>query len=102
MHFAWLFTLLSTAIVPLAKKLLTALGIGMVSYVGINGVIEQARQELMSNMSGLPADVAQLMGMFKFDVAINITLAAVTTRMVLAGVNKLTGAKKGLGAVGGS
>lgn len=102
MQFAWLFTLLSTAIVPLAKKLLAALGIGVVSYVGINGVIEQARQELMTNMNGIPVDVAQLMGLFKFDVAINITLAAVTTRIVLAGVNKLTGAKKGLGTVGGA
>lgn len=102
MHFAWLFTLLSTAIVPLAKKLLAALGVGMVSYVGINTVIEQARHELMSNMAGIPADVAQLMGLFKFDIAINITLAAVTTRMVLAGVNKMSGSKKGLGTVGGT
>lgn len=101
MHFAWLFTLFSTAIVPLAKKLLSALGIGAVSYVGINVVLDAARSELLENMAGIPLDIAQLMGLYKFDVAINIMLAAVSTRMVLAGVNKLSGTRKSLGSVGG-
>lgn len=101
MHFAWLFTLLSTAVVPLAKKLLSALGIGAVSYVGINFVIDSARAELMSNMAGIPLDIAQLMGLYKFDIAINIVIAAVTTRMVLAGVNKLSGTRKSIGSIGG-
>jgi len=39
--------------------------------------------------------------MFKFDVAVNIVFAAVTTRIVLSGVNKVTGSKKSLGSVGG-
>lgn len=102
MHFAWLFTLLSTAVVPLAKKLLTALGIGMVTYVGVNFALDQAKAQLMANMSGLPADVAMLMGLFKFDIAINIVLSAVTTRLALAGVDKASGAKKSLGSIGGS
>ena len=102
MHFAWLFTLLSTAIVPLAKKLLAALGIGMVSYIGINFALDQAKAQLMASMSGIPSDIAMLMGLFKFDVAINIMLSAVATRVALAGVNKLTGSKKSLGSVGGN
>lgn len=101
MHFAWLFTLLSTAVVPLAKKLLTALGIGMVTYLGVNYALDQARSQLMTNMAGIPADIAMLMGLFKFDVAINIVLSAVTTRLALSGVDKVTGAKKSLGSVGG-
>ncbi|MCQ4285805.1 DUF2523 domain-containing protein [Pseudomonas stutzeri] len=102
MHFAWLFTLLSTAVVPLAKKLLFALGIGMVSYVGINFALDAAKAQLLASMSGVPADIAMLMGLFKFDVAINIVLSAVATRMLLAGVNKATGSKSSLGSVGGN
>lgn len=102
MQFAWLFTLLTTVIVPLAKKVLVALGIGMVSYVGVNFVMDQAKAQMMSNMSGIPQDIAMLMGLFKFDVAINIVLSAVTTRLSLSGVNKATGSKKSLGSVGGN
>jgi hypothetical protein len=101
MPLAVLLTFLSTAIVPLAKKLLAALGIGAVTYVGINFVIGQAKSYMMAQLSGVSSDVAQIMGLFKFDVAINIVVAAVTTRLVLSGVNKVTGVKKGLGSVGG-
>lgn len=102
MHFVAIMTFLSTAIVPLVKKVLSALGIGAVTYVGINFVIDQAKAQMMAQLTGVSADVAQIMGMFKFDVAVNIVFAAVTTRIVLSGVNKVSGSKKSLGSVGGN
>lgn len=101
MQFALLWSFLGTVVGPLVMKVLKALGIGAISYVGINAVLDQAKDAILSNMAGLPADVASLMGLFKFDVAINITLAAVSTRFLLAGVNSLTGTKKKIGSISG-
>lgn len=101
MQFQVLFVFLSTVLAPLVKKVLVALGIGAISYVGINFAMDAAKAQIMSNMAGIPLDVAQLMGLFKFDVAINIAMSAVTTRMAFSGVNKITGTKKSLGSVGG-
>lgn len=98
---AALFSMLSTAVLPLVTKVLTGLGLGAVSYIGVNFVIDSARAELMSNMAGIPVDIAQILGLYKFDVAINIILAAVTTRLVLSGVSKVSGSRKSIGSVGG-
>lgn len=102
MQFAWLFSFLSTVGAPLVKKVLVALGIGAVSMIGLTVVVSSAKAFMMQQMSGIPADVAQLLGLMKVDVAMNIMISAVTTRMTIAGVNKATGAKSGLGSVGGN
>jgi hypothetical protein len=36
----------------------------------------------------------QMLGVAKIDIAINLYLAAITTRAVLAGMNKVSGRKK--------
>jgi hypothetical protein len=96
-----IFLFLSTIIGPLAAKLLTSLGIGAVTYVGITAVLSTARSYLLANVTGMPADVLALFGLIKLDIAINIMLSAVTARAVLSGVNASTGKKTGLGSVGG-
>ncbi len=62
MHFVAIMTFLSTAVVPLVKKVLSALGIGAVTYVGINFVMDQAKAQVMAQLTGVSADVAQIMG----------------------------------------
>lgn len=102
MQFTWLFTFLSTVGAPLVKKVLVALGIGAVSVVGITVVTSTAASFMKTQLTGVPADIAQLLGLMKVDIAINIMISAVTTRMTIAGVNKATGTKSGLGNVGGN
>jgi len=46
MHFVAIMTFLSTAIVPLVKKVLSALGIGAVTYVGINFVLDHGHVQV--------------------------------------------------------
>lgn len=94
-----IFLFLSTIIGPLAAKLLTSLGMGAVTYVGITAVLAAARGSLLGNVNGMPADVLSLLGLIKLDIAVNIMLAAVTARAVLSGVNKTTGKKTMLGSV---
>lgn len=90
-HLAVLF---SVIVVPIATKLLKALGIGVVSYVGINQVMGQAASYIESQLGGTTVMMQSMLGVAKVDIAINIYLAAITTRMVLSGMNKLTGRKK--------
>jgi hypothetical protein len=87
MHFVWLFTFLSTALGPLVSKVLIGLGIGAVSYTGINLMLVQVKSFMISQLGGAGADTLALMGLAKVDVAINIVLAAVTARALLAGMS---------------
>lgn len=86
-------SLLITSLVPLVKMVLKALGVGIVSYVGINLVLTEATDVIMVNMLGLPIEVQQILGLLKLDVAVNIILSAITTKLTLSGLNKLTDSK---------
>ena len=97
MQFAVIFTFLTTILGPLVTKVLTSLGIGAVSYVGINLMLAQVKSYVISSFGGAGADTLALLGLAKVDVAINIVLSAVTARAVLAGMQ--SGAIKTLGSV---
>ena len=94
-----LFMFLANIIGPLAAKLLTSLGIGAVTYIGITALLDTVRSYLLSNVTGMPADVLALFGLIKLDIAINIMLAAVAARASLAGVDSSTGKKTSLGHI---
>lgn len=95
MPLAFIWALL-TAAVPIVKMVLKALGVGLVSYVGVNVVLSQATEYILQNFSSLPMIVQQVLGLLKFDVAINIILSAITTKLVLRGFNRLTDSKSKL------
>lgn len=81
-------------VVPLAVKVLKALGIGFVAYVGINAVMSEADSYITGQLGQVAADMRGLLGLAKVDVAINILLSAITTRLTLSGVSALNGRKK--------
>ena len=81
-------------IVPLVTKVLKALGIGSVMYVGINLVMGEVDSYITSQLGSVAADMRGILGLAKVDVAINILLSAVTTRLTLSGVSQLNGRKK--------
>lgn len=97
MHFVYLATLLLTVVKPLVMTVLRALSIGVVTYVGINLVIEQGKDYLMANVGNAAPAVQAILGLAKIDVAINIYFAAITTRLVLNGINKLADRRSKLG-----
>ena len=94
MHFYYLAMLFSTIVVPLIAKVLKALGIGAVVYVGINIMLDQAMSYIQSQMGQTTVLLQSMLGVARIDIAINIYFAAVTTRFVLQGMNQLTGRKK--------
>lgn len=94
MHFAYIFHFLVLIVGPLVKMVLRVLGFGFVTYFGINLIIDEAKNYIMSQTGQTSAVVLDILGLMKVDVAINIMLAAVVTRFVLAGLNKATDTKR--------
>jgi len=91
MHFYYLAMLFVTIATPIVKMVIRALGVGVVTYYGINVILQQVTDYIVSSMGNLSAALQMIMGLAKIDVAINIYLAAVTTRLVLAGMDKVSG-----------
>jgi len=98
MYFAVLFTFITTIIGPLVSKVLTGLGLGAISYVGINLLLDQVKDYVISSFGGAAADTLLLLGLAKVDVAINIVLSAVTARAVYAGMSAASGSITKIGS----
>lgn len=84
----WVAQFIFMIIQPLVSWLFRVIGIGFVSYVGYNALLDVAMQYVSGRISSASMDIQQILGLAKVDVAINIYFAAVTTRFVLAGINK--------------
>jgi len=72
-------------------RALSALGFAYLTYTGIGQLMDKIESYIKSLFGGVPIEIAQIMGIAKFDVAINIILAALVARLLLVGMDKLTG-----------
>src|SRR5690554_1741664 len=88
MHFLYLAQFLLMIAIPIVKYVLRAIGFGFVTYVGINMIIDQAKNYIISEIGGADSTILSILGLMKIDVGINLTLVAVTTRFILSGFNK--------------
>lgn len=95
-----IFMFLSAIVGPLVAKVLTSLGLGAVTYVGITVLLSTVKTYLIGEVNGLPGDLLAILGLAKLDVAVNIMLSAVAARAALSGVNLSTGKKTSIGSVG--
>ncbi|WP_137974051.1 DUF2523 domain-containing protein [Pseudomonas sp. F(2018)] len=89
MHFFYLAQLFLIIVVPLIKTALRALGIGVVAYVGINLVIDEAKDYAIANLGNMAQSLQMILGLAKFDVAVNIYFAAIVTRLTLNGIDRI-------------
>ena len=89
-------TFLGSIVSGLVFRALASLGFAYVSYVGIGHLIDQVDGYVKTLFGAVPPQVAAILGMAKLDVAINIILAAVIARLLLAGMDKVTGTITGL------
>lgn len=67
-------------------RALIALGIGYVSYTGINALLGWIKSQVISYLVGAPATVVAIMGLLKIDVALSIIFSAFAARLVLQGL----------------
>jgi disulfide bond formation protein DsbB len=85
MHFVYLASMVGAIIGPMIKKALRFLGVGVVTYMGFNLVIDEAKDALLAKFGTLDSPVQQLLGLAQIDVAINIVFAAIAARALMAG-----------------
>lgn len=71
----------------MAGRALIGLGIGVVTYSGINATIEWVKQEAINGLLGLGPEVVGLLGMLKVGVAINIVFSAMVARALINGIS---------------
>ncbi len=90
MHFLYVAQLLIIILGPLVKMVLRIIGFGFVTYVGFNLIIGEAQSYLFARMGEVGPIIQQILGLAKFDVVVNIYFAAISTRFLLAGIDKAT------------
>lgn len=88
MHFLAAAKLLGLIIAPMIFFAFRIIGIGFVTYVGSNLIMDQAKDYILSKAGSITLPLQQILGLAQVDIAINIFFSAIATRMVLSGINK--------------
>lgn len=83
---------LAGSIGTLVLRVLVSLGIGYVTYQGIDTSIGWARSYIFSAMGSAPGPVMQVMGVMKVGSMVSIVLSGLVVRASLAGL--IGGVKK--------
>lgn len=74
----------------LIGHILAALGITAVTYVGIEQVLSNFKQQINQNVTGLPNDFLQIFYLSGGGTALNIILGGLTFYLSMQGLTKLT------------
>jgi len=78
--------LLSAIIVPLIIKVMLALGIGFVAFTGINILLDQGYNLIVTNLQNIPTGPLQLMAIAKVDVYVTMLFSAYSIALTLKGM----------------
>jgi len=90
---ATLTTVLTSLAGPLAKKVLTSLGIGVLTYAGLDTAASAALGAAKSNLGGMTADITQIIAMAGGFAALSIIAGGITagvSMMVMSRLAKIT------------
>lgn len=77
---------LATAMASLVGRAVLALGIGFVTYKGIDAAITVMQQQVMSSVSGIGGDAVALLGYLWFDKAISVLFSAVAVSLSMRAI----------------
>jgi len=83
---------LAGAMGHMVARVLVSLGIGYVTYQGVDTSITWARDFVFAKLGGLPADVLGIAGLMQVGTMISIVASALVVRVSIAGL--IGGAKK--------
>lgn len=75
------------AIGTFVGKVLISLGIGYVTYSGLDTSLDWLRGQIAANFSALPSEVLQILSALKVGSGLSILLSALAARMFLDGVS---------------
>ena len=74
----------------LVGQVLLSLGIGYVTYTGVDASLTWVKAEFLAGMAAGPAAAVQLAGLMKVGVCVSMLLSAVAARLVLMGLTSST------------
>lgn len=71
----------------LVGRVLVALGIGLVTYTGLNTGLNIFKEKMIASVNSAGTTAAGIIGVLQLDAALSVLLAAVALKMTLAGAN---------------
>lgn len=74
---------LATAMGSLVGRAALALGVGAVTYTGVTLGIENIKAQVVSNLSGLPADAVNMLAFFWVDKALTVIFSATVVALMM-------------------
>lgn len=74
---------------PLAKKALTSLGVGVISYAALSSAVSAVSSAVSSAYGGMTGDVAAIISLAGFGQALGIILGGFTARVTFIQLNRL-------------
>lgn len=74
---------------PIVVRVLTTLGLGVVTYTGFSAVLDMVFGRIQSSFAGLPADIAALCFLSGLPAGMSIILSALAARIALIQVKKI-------------
>lgn len=74
--FAALGVWLATATGGLVARVLGALGMGVVSYIGVTTVFQVLIDSMNTHIGGIPSDILNLLGIAGFDVVLSLVFSS--------------------------
>lgn len=92
MGFFWasLFTLIG----PLVYRVVASLGMGFVTYTGVNMLTDQLLDLAQSETAALPPQMFQIVAMLHLDDAIALIVSAVVAKLTLIGMSSVGSIRK--------
>lgn len=80
----WLLALVT----PVVRRVLIALGIGLVTYTGLDYALNGLRDAVINSLGGIPADVSGIAATLGIYESVSIALGAIATRLALTQLTK--------------
>lgn len=71
----------------LAGRVLIGLGIGVVTYTGMQTSLDWLKMSALSALNGMPAEAVQLIAFFKVGTCISIVTSAILARQLINGIS---------------
>ncbi len=90
----YILTFIATSVVPIAWLLLRGLGAGVVTYYGLDMLVDYLGGRIQESFDGMPVAMFQMMSLMGIPQAINTALSFITTLMVIKGITYFNGRPK--------
>ena len=74
---------------PLLAKIFVSLGLGLITYVGVQAAFDKVVNLAVSNISGLPPQASALAGLAGIDTALGIVIGACSYVIGLSAMSRI-------------